>query len=103
MPRAPRTFDPFAGRGRTRDQERGSAAHRLYDRQWRKARASYLLEHPLCIMCEAEGITTAATVVDHRIPHRGDLALFWDRANWQPLCQEHHDSDKQRMERSGRK
>lgn len=24
--------------------------------------------------------------VDHIIPHRGDLRLFWDRTNWQGLC-----------------
>lgn len=50
-------------------------------------------------MCEAEGRTTAASVVDHIKPHRGDQALFWDRANWQPLCKPHHDRDKQREER----
>lgn len=31
-----------------------------------------------------------ATVVDHIIPHRGDQKLFWDRGNWQPLCEHHH-------------
>ena len=30
------------------------------------------------------------TVVDHIIPHRGDQKLFWDRSNWQPLCEHHH-------------
>lgn len=31
-----------------------------------------------------------ATVVDHIVPHRGDQKLFWDRSNWQPLCEHHH-------------
>ena len=31
-----------------------------------------------------------ATVVDHIKPHRGDQKLFWDRSNWQPLCEHHH-------------
>lgn len=31
-----------------------------------------------------------ATVVDHIKPHRGDKKLFWDRGNWQPLCEHHH-------------
>ena len=45
----------------------------------------------LCVSCQAEGKLTAATVVDHIIPHRGDMKLFWDESNWQPLCKEHHD------------
>ncbi len=33
---------------------------------------------------------TAATDVDHIQPHRGDMTLFWDSSNWQPLCHRHH-------------
>jgi 5-methylcytosine-specific restriction protein A len=51
----------------------------------------FLAAHPLCVMCAAEGRYTKATVVDHIKPHRGDRNLFWDRANWQPLCKAHHD------------
>lgn len=36
---------------------------------------------------------------DHRIPHHGDEALFWDRANLQTLCKPCHDKVKQRLER----
>lgn len=50
-------------------------------------------------MCERDGRVTAANVVDHIIPHRGDQALFWDTDNWQPLCKPHHDRDKARQER----
>lgn len=50
-------------------------------------------------MCEAEGKATAATVVDHIVPHKGDQALFWDTDNWQPLCEPCHNSVKQREER----
>ena len=28
---------------------------------------------------------------DHIVPHRGDMRLFWDESNWQPLCKRHHD------------
>jgi 5-methylcytosine-specific restriction endonuclease McrA len=24
-------------------------------------------------------------MVDHRIAHKGDRSLFWDRLNWQPM------------------
>jgi 5-methylcytosine-specific restriction protein A len=34
---------------------------------------------------------TEATIIDHIIPHRGDKRLFWDRTNWQPICQACHD------------
>lgn len=40
--------------------------------------------------CYEEGHITMATVVDHIKPHRGDQKLFWDRSNWQPLCEHHH-------------
>lgn len=75
--------------------------HHLYDHCWRKARAAWLAEHPLCEDCQRRGIVAAASVVDHIKPHRGDLALFWDRANWQALCKPCHDGHKQRAERTG--
>jgi 5-methylcytosine-specific restriction enzyme A len=70
---------------------RGSAASMGYDRRWRNARKRYLSENPLCLECRKAGVVTAAEVVDHRIPHKGDMRLFWDRTNWQPLCRRHHD------------
>lgn len=84
---------------REHDARRGSARQRGYTHRWVKARATYLKRHPLCVMCEREGRVTAARVVDHIIPHRGDQALFWDTDNWQSLCRPHHDSAKQREER----
>jgi len=71
---------------------RQSAHQRGYDWQWRRYRAAYLREHPLCIACLGEGRTTAADVVDHVVPHRGDDALFWAPSNHQPLCRPHHDT-----------
>lgn len=41
---------------------------------------------------------TVATVVDHIVPHKGDQTLFWNEANWQPLCKLCHDSLKQKQE-----
>lgn len=32
-----------------------------------------------------------ATVVDHVIPHRGDMELFWDSDNWQSMHKQCHD------------
>jgi 5-methylcytosine-specific restriction protein A len=73
------------------ESNRGSAAKRGYDSQWRKARVYFLIKHPLCVHCEKEGTIGAAMVVDHIKPHKGDKDLFWDRNNWQPLCKRHHD------------
>lgn len=85
----------------TFDDRRGSSTDRGYDYRWQRARAAFLLLNPLCVMCEAKGRTTAASVVDHIVPHKGDEILFWDSANWQPLCRACHDSDKRRLELSG--
>jgi len=75
-----------------------SSAARGYGHKWRVEREKYLRLHPLCVMCKAQDVVTEATVVDHRVPHRGDQRLFWDRSNWQSLCSTHHSSDKQREE-----
>nr|WP_281492405.1 HNH endonuclease [Wohlfahrtiimonas chitiniclastica] len=55
----------------------------------------------MCVYCERNGIITAANVVDHIEPHRGDQALFWDRNNWQSLCSSCHSSIKQKEENKG--
>jgi hypothetical protein len=78
-----------------------TTAERGYDGRWQKARETFLNHHPLCAYCERDGRVTAATVVDHKTPHRGDQDLFWNRDNWQPLCASCHSSFKQQLEKSG--
>ena len=63
----------------------------LYDRWWRRERLIFLSLNPLCVDCLAEGRTTAAVIVDHIKPHRGNIILFRNKSNWQPLCKYHHD------------
>ena len=70
---------------------RPNANTRGYTRAWRSASKAYLQAHPLCVRCMQKGKYTKATVVDHIIPFRGDMKLFWDRNNWQPLCKPCHD------------
>ncbi|MEQ1901878.1 MAG: hypothetical protein ABL866_14240 [Devosia sp.] len=41
---------------------------------------------------------TAAELVDHVEPHKGDTKKFWDKAMWQSSCRWHHDVVKQRLE-----
>lgn len=65
---------------------RPSAHRRGYTSTWQRARLGFLSANPLCVHCRADGQLVEATVVDHRIPHKGSHDLFWDRSNWQPLC-----------------
>lgn len=70
------------------------AAQKWYSsRRWKAKRERQLSAHPLCKMCLEAGIATAATIADHRIPHKGDYDLFWD-GELDSLCKRHHDSDK---------
>ena len=78
-------------------EEVRSAAGRGYGSAWRKARKAFLQAHPLCAECMKEGRYVQATDVDHIVPHRGDMELFWDRSNWQALCHRCH-SKKTRRE-----
>lgn len=72
---------------------------KMYGHDWRKARSRFLQANPLCTYCENRfNRVTAATVVDHIIPHKGDKVLFWDEQNWQPLCKHCHDSIKAKEE-----
>ena len=41
--------------------------------------------------CEQQGRITPATVVDHIVPHKGNLELFWAESNLQALCKSCHD------------
>lgn len=93
-----------------------TAAAKGYGYRWQKARADHLRRSPLCVFCQQAGRLVPASVVDHKTPHRlsdarasGDTAsikaaqkLFWDRGNWQSLCDNCHSSTKQRLEKSGR-
>lgn len=78
--------------------ERTSAASRGYGHRWRKERLAFLQINPLCKFCTQAGKVTAANVVDHIKPHKGNQELFWDTNNWQPLCKTCHDSTKARIE-----
>ena len=73
------------------EAKRPSARERGYDSRWEKASKGYLAKCKLCVQCcNLPGRVSLATVVDHIIPHQGDMKLFWDRRNWQGLCEPHH-------------
>lgn len=99
-----------------------TSTQRGYGYRWQQERGEYLRLHPFCVMCldglgiardlaiEATVLACAhagapapmADVVDHIVEHQGNPVLFWDRANWQSLCQSHHSRDKQREEAARR-
>lgn len=71
----------------------------LYRRQrWQRLSRRVRSEEMLCRVCKAAGRTRLAAHADHVRPHRGDLALFWDRDNLQALCHECHSAKTRRGE-----
>lgn len=72
------------------DERRESSTQRGYSYKWQQARKGFLAKHPLCAECECQGRITAATDLDHIIPHKGDKDAFWTRSNWQALCHPCH-------------
>nr|WP_223177254.1 HNH endonuclease [Sphingobium jiangsuense] len=75
------------------DQHRPSARQRGYDGKWQQARAEFLKAYPRCTRCGAP-----ASVVNHRIPHKGDRKLFWSRSNWEAVCTPCHNGPIQSQE-----
>lgn len=77
-------------RGRCKDharkQERtryNAATRKWYSSDaWKNLRAVVLSAEPVCTDCRQ----APSTLVDHKVPHRGDYALFWDRANLAGMC-----------------
>lgn len=90
-----------SARGRVDGRSAEAAEYRkLYDTaRWKRLREAVRAEQPLCVMCLRDDVVTEADVVDHIKPHHGDHLLFFDMSNLQPLCKQHHDRDKQQMER----
>ena len=66
-------------------------------RRWQRRRKHQLRVHPLCKFCLERGIVTAANVVDHVTPHRGDWNAFV-LGELQSLCGPCHKSTKRQIE-----
>lgn len=75
-------------------------AHLYKTREWREIRDGQLSSQPFCCMCARRGRQVRATVCDHLERHNGDPERFFT-GPFQSLCKEHHDSDKQSIERGG--
>src|SRR5215469_12158781 len=57
--------------------------------RWRRLRKFQLIQHLLCKFCLKRGIVTAANVVDHVMPHKGDWTAFVT-GKLQSLCEPCH-------------
>ena len=83
-----------------------SASARQYRRlyrtaEWKRLQAAQLKKQPLCERCLNRGVEVRATIVHHRMPHRGNLSLMFDPMNLESVCKPHHDGAIQADERRG--
>lgn len=66
--------------------------------RWQRLRWSVLVDAAFtCAMCGSVA-ESRRMVADHKVAHRGNAELFWDRGNLQALCKGCHDGAKQRAE-----
>lgn len=65
-----------------------AATLRQRGQKWVDRRKRWLMDHPLCCGCQAEGRVTAGQEVDHVIPLWAGGAD--EESNYQTLCREHH-------------
>ena len=104
-PRLGRAPGDEAARLRERDQTVTWRAWYKTER-WRKLREQVLLRdlytcQQTGVLCTGRYPADDSPVVDHKVLHRGDEALFWDIDNLQTVTKTYHDREKQRQEREG--
>lgn len=86
-----------------RDRHRANLSWRKWynTTRWRKLRWAILVRDTFtCQLCGKLEGKTSQLVADHRRPHRGDEAKFWDASNIWTVCKPCHDSVKQKEERA---
>jgi 5-methylcytosine-specific restriction protein A len=93
---------------RERTQQRDASDHwRAWYKtaRWQKLRAKVLKRD--LYTCQKTGVLVTAkypapnsAVADHKTPHRGDPALFWDEENIETVSKAYHDRVKQAAEHS---
>lgn len=72
--------------------------HGMYGHKWQRESHKFLASHPWCEDCLGRGIYTPATEVHHKVKHKGDARLFWNRDNWMGLCKSCHSTRTARGE-----
>ena len=71
------------------DEYRGSPSKRGYDAAWRKFRDLFIMQRPLCEICQKEGGLTPTEEVHHIVPLAEGGARL-DPKNCQALCKSCH-------------
>ena len=82
---------------------RGEPWRRWYKTaRWRRLRLRVFLRDGFTCRCGCARIegNTSLLVADHKVPHRGSEALFWDEGNVQTMRKPCHDKLKQQQEQS---
>jgi len=89
MPSTPKK-QPRRSYQRKPQPKQGTGEQGFYNGQpWRKCRAAYVADHPLCAVCYHEGKITAVEVVDHLVPVTAQGAKY-DSRNHMAMCHRHH-------------
>lgn len=68
--------------------QRDKSVYKMYGNQWRKLRALYISEHPVCELCEKQGRLVPVEEVHHKIPIKQGGKNTW--SNLMSLCQSCH-------------
>lgn len=92
---------------RSRQRDRNQSWRAWYKTaRWQKLRRQILKRDGYT--CQQTGVALIgkypagnSPVVDHKKPHRGNEALFWDEENLEAVSKEYHDKEKQSLERRG--
>lgn len=88
---------------RTQRSSEAERYNRLYHTQrWLDLRQAILVrDRYTCADCKKLIIGKGEAHVDHEVPHKGDLAKFWDPSNLRVLCRRCHAGAKQKADRRG--
>ena len=74
------------------NREQRPESHKLYrSPRWTRLRNAVLDDNPFCAKCER-----FAELVHHKRPHEGDVVLFFDIDNLEPLCRGCHEKEHRR-------
>ena len=90
MPVRPPTFRPITAVANAPRDPRPPASARGYDAAWRRVRNQHLAASPVCVLCEREGRSVPATVVDHIQPIVVAPHRRLDLTNLRSVCCDHH-------------
>lgn len=90
MPLRPKFFRPSLPPAPTFDPARVERRGFYNTARWRRLRAVFLVNNPLCADCMKEGRFVPAKVAHHVVERLDDPDRALDESNLEPLCNAHH-------------